>query len=150
MNSIYAEYFMVYLLRVRASGWSLRIVLAAWWGRSLLRGEAVCPSPSVLTPYSPGHASTTMWRGWEGGWRGGRGRWGRQLATPTLSFSIFPAWCSFIAIPGDNPPAPPRPPTKCCNLTSLTKGNIYEQDWLACRVAECHFSLHPQQLLADT
>lgn len=49
---------MVYLLRVRSSGWSLRIILAAWWGRSQ-RGEALSPSPSMLTPYSPGHASTT-------------------------------------------------------------------------------------------
>lgn len=124
---------MVYLLRVRASGWSLRIVLAAWWGRSLLRGEAVCPSPSVLTPYSPGHASTTMWRGW-----GGVTRWSREvgeavghshsllldLSCPTL-FYRHPRWLNASPAPA---PTLPRPPTKCCNLTSLTKGNIYEQD----------------------
>lgn len=104
---------MVYLLRVRASGWSLRIVLAAWWGRSLQRGEAVCPSPSVLTPYSPGHASTTMWRWWEGGVT----RWSREvgeavghshsllldLSCPTL-FYRHPRWPNASPAPAPAPP----------------------------------------------
>lgn len=54
---------MVYLLRVRFSGWSLRIILqhggGGAWGE-----EAFSPSPSMLTPYySPRNASTTVWRG---------------------------------------------------------------------------------------
>lgn len=95
-----------------------------------------------------------------GGGGGGVTRWSREvgeavghshsllldLSCPTL-FYRHPRWLNASPAPA---PTLPRPPTKCCNLTSLTKGNIYEQDWLACRVAECHFSLHPQQLLADT
>lgn len=122
---------MVYLLRARASGWSLRIVLAAWWGRSLLRGEAVCPSPSVLTPYSPGHASTTMWRGWEGGGDevvegGGGGSWPLPPSRSFLPDALLSP--SQVAERQPRPRPRPAPPTKCCNLTSLTKGKIDEQD----------------------
>lgn len=50
--------------------------IAAWWGRSQ-EDEAFSPSPSMLTPYSPRHASTTIWRGVRGG---GEGRGGFDLA----------------------------------------------------------------------
>lgn len=53
MNYIYAEYFMVYLLRVRISGWSLRIIFLRHGGGGARRERPLSPSPSVLTPYSP-------------------------------------------------------------------------------------------------
>lgn len=49
--------------------------IAAWWGRSQ-EDEAFSPSPSMLTPYSPRHASTTIWRGVRSG---GEGRGGFDL-----------------------------------------------------------------------
>lgn len=56
----------------------------AWWGRSQ-QEEAVSPSPSMLTPYSPRHASTTIGRGLcGGGW--GRSRLDLSVQTCSVGF----------------------------------------------------------------
>lgn len=46
---------------------------AAWWGRSQEEEAFFSPSPSMLTPYPPRHASTTIWRGVRGGGKRGGG-----------------------------------------------------------------------------
>lgn len=80
MNSIYAEYFMVYLLSVQAAGVS---ALFLWHDRGGVSStaEVVGPAPTMLTPYSRGHASTRLLGG-------------GQVVTPATSSSspeMFPA-----------------------------------------------------------
>lgn len=71
MKYIYAEYFMVYLLRVRSSGWSLRIILQHGGGGAR-RTRPLAPPPPCWRLILR-HASTTIWRGVRGGGKRGGG-----------------------------------------------------------------------------
>lgn len=51
--------------------------------------EAFSPSPSMLTPYSPRHASTTIWRGARGGGKAGGGFDKVHIFTRQLPLLLF-------------------------------------------------------------
>lgn len=74
MKYIYAEYFMVYLLRVRLKRLeSPHHFLQHGGGGARRKRPFFSPSPFMLTPYPPRHASTTIWRGVRGGGKRGGG-----------------------------------------------------------------------------
>lgn len=91
---IYAEYFMTYLLSA-FKRLECPHRLTAWWGRSQ-QDDSISPSPSMLTPYSPRHASTTIWRGgvWWRIWGGSR----TDLSVQTCSDRFW------LAVPGQLSP----------------------------------------------
>lgn len=136
MKYIYAEYFMVYLLSAFKRLESPHHI-PAWWGRSQ-EDEAFSPSPSMLTPYSLRHASTTIWRGVRGGGKG-RGGFDRVIQSHVsgsggqlsllLFFIFFTLHSSFTTWEG-------QMPTPTCCSSSLTKGTISETVWLECRIAD--------------
>lgn len=81
----------------------------AWWGRSQ-QDDTISPSPSMLRPYSPRHASTTIWRGVCGGDGEEAGSTGQCRLVQTGS-----DWCYQVSCP--SPPlltfslcSPPPPP----------------------------------------
>lgn len=109
---IYAEYFMTYLLSA-FKRLECPHCFTAWWGWSQ-QDEAVSPSPSMLTPYPPRHASTTTWRGWcGGGWGRSSVRlwwvWSGRLPPP-LYWSFASALLSLWA------EAKPQPPPVAAHL----------------------------------
>lgn len=131
---------MVYLLRSAFRRLESPHHIAAWWGRSQ-EDEAFSPSPSMLTPYSPRHASTTIWRGVWGGGKGGggfdpviRSRVSGSGRLFLLLFLIFFTLHSSVTTWEGQTPTP-----TCCS-SSLTKGTISEPHWLECRIADFFFS----------
>lgn len=127
--------------------------IAAWWGWSQEWNEAFSPSPSMLTPYSIRHASTTIWRGVRGGGKG-RGGFnplkqshvsGSGWYLKVKSSSVF-SQCSFYPPLFFLPTLEGQTLTPTCCSSSLTKGTIYEPHWFKASISWLCFP-HPELLI---
>lgn len=140
MKYIYAEYFMVYLLRVHSSGWSLRIILQHGGGGARRTRPLAPPPPcwrlilrdTQAQQYGGGCEVEEMdevdltWRY-------------SQVNSPSFfPLIIFTLHSSLITWEG-------QMPTPTCCSSSLTKGTISEPHWLECRIADFFFFFFSSQ-----
>lgn len=141
MKYIYAEYFMVYLLRVRSSGWSLRIILQHGGGGARRMRPLAPPPPcwrlilldTQAQQYGGEGGARWRKRGVEGGSdpviqsHASGSSSGRLSLLPLFFFSLvmfFILHSSFTTLEG-------RTPTPTCCSSSLTKGTISELTWVS-------------------
>lgn len=144
MKYIYAEYFMVYLLRVHSSGWSLRIILQHGGGGARRMRPLAPPPPcwsltlldTQAQQYGGGcevkerEEEDLTW-GFRAVCTAAVDICGLTLPPPFLN-KLYPPLFFFTIWQG-------QMPTPTCCSSSLMKGTISEPHWLECRIADFFF-----------